>query len=167
MDPRSSRSEQRHQSRTGTTFKRFVRDLQAVIDTDEVIATRTAASVLCHLSRRIHAGEAKDLRAQLPQKLQEIISECTLHERHEPDKFSRGELLARVGRDLNVPEDAAEHRIRGVFEVLSAHVSAGEILQVIHALPRQMWELWPRPIFEAVEHEREDQRDLSDPSELR
>ena len=159
MQQRTLRSEQRHQSRTGTTFKRFVRDVGAVIDTEEVIATRTAASVLCHLSRRIHAGEAKDLRAQLPQKLQELISECQLHDRHDTDKFSREELLARVAEDLNVPEDAAEHRIRGVYEVLCAHVSAGEVLQVIHALPHQMWDLWPKPVFEALEHEREAQRE--------
>ncbi len=37
--------------------------------------------------------------------------------------------------------------VRGVLDVLSKHVSAGEIDQVYQSLPESIRELWPRSVF--------------------
>jgi uncharacterized protein (DUF2267 family) len=58
----------------------------------------------------------------------------------------REEFIAKIhthlpkARPIN-PEDAA----RAVFQVLEKHVTAGEISDVIQALPQDIRALWPRP----------------------
>lgn len=158
IDPQQNvRRAQRHESRTTSSFKEFLRHVMAAIDVDdELIATTASATVLCLLSQRLLAGEARDLQAQLPEKVQEILSECPLHEGRPREKFGRDAFLSHVAQDLNLPPDAAEERIRGIFRVISSRVSEGEVKQAIHALPSEFWELWPESLVRAIE--RDDQQ---------
>jgi uncharacterized protein (DUF2267 family) len=69
------------------------------------------------------------------------------HAAGKPEKIrSREEFLAKIhalsgGRPIN-PEDP----VRAVFQVLEKHVTAGEISDVMQALPQQIRALWPPPI---------------------
>ena len=146
---------QRHESRTSATFRDFLREVMAAIDVDdEIVATNTAATVLCLLSQRLIGEEARDLHAQLPQKVREILTQCRVHEGSQ-EKFGRAEMVSSVAQDLGLPLDAAEARIRAVFKVVAAHVSEGEVKQVIHGLPRRMRDLWPVELVAAVDREDE------------
>jgi uncharacterized protein (DUF2267 family) len=69
------------------------------------------------------------------------------HPAGKPERIrSREEFLARIDAHLAKAgtidsKDAA----RAVFQSLETHVSAGEIRDVMQALPEQIRALWPRP----------------------
>jgi uncharacterized protein (DUF2267 family) len=138
--------QQRHESRTGQTFMAFVRSLSAIGKFDEVFAIRAAAAVLCRLEQRLTAEEARDLEAQLPQKVQEILTEC-----HRPQgtagvhKYTRDEFIAAVAADLGLEERAAEAAVRAVFTAVRAWISEGEAADVAAQLPKDLEPLWAQP----------------------
>lgn len=136
---------QRHESRTGSTYKNFLKELCSLGNWEEDFAEKAAVSVLCHLQQRIMADEAKDMRAQLPFKLQELLKSCTLHEGRQVDKFGREELFRRVGEDLGQDPKQCEQVVRTVFTCVRTHLSEGEAEDVANQLPKDLEELWRRP----------------------
>ncbi len=98
------------------------------------------------LRDRLTVNEAAQLADQLPMLVRGIYYEAW-HPAGKPEKIrSRDEFLSRISahfsktRPIN-SEDAA----RAVFQVLENHVTAGEISDVIQALPQDIRALWPRP----------------------
>jgi uncharacterized protein (DUF2267 family) len=89
--------------------------------------------------------EAAQLGDQLPMLVRGIYYEAWQPEsrkRCDP----REEFIAKVHAHLPKarpisPEDA----VRAVFQVFEKHVTAGEIGDVLQALPQDIRALWPRP----------------------
>ncbi len=136
---------QRHESRTGSTYKAFLKELCKAGNWQEDFAENAAVSVLCHLEQRIMADEAKDMNAQLPFKLQELLKTCKLHEGRKVDKFGRDELYKRVADDLGLDAGKSEQIVRAVFTCVRGHLSEGEAEDVANQLPKDLEELWRRP----------------------
>lgn len=137
---------QRHESRTGSTYKAFLRNLMSVGNfPDESFAERAAVSVLCSLGQRVFSTEAKDLQAQLPLKLRELLQQCPLHEGKPPRKFGRDEFCQMVANDLGIDAQQAEPFIRSVILAVRAQVSEGEAEDFGNMLPNDIRELWARP----------------------
>ena len=139
--------QQRHESRTNQTFKEFIRHLAARGGfKDETDAVRSAASVLVHLDHRLTDEEAKDLRAQLPMKLQEILNEAGQADTGRPvHKLHKDDFVACVAQDLDRAPEDAESIVRAVFATVRAHISEGEAEDVASQLPKDLAPLWMRP----------------------
>lgn len=136
---------QRHDSRAGTTYKAFLRDLSGRGGFTEEFAESAAVSVLCTLEQRIMGQEVADMEAQLPSRLRELLQRCERHAGKPSEKFNRQEFVRRVCDDLNLPEDRAESVIRAVFTSVRNHLSEGEAEDVGGQLPSDLTDLWMRP----------------------
>jgi uncharacterized protein (DUF2267 family) len=110
----------------------------------EEFAEKAAVLVLCEIEQRLMAAEAHDLEAQLPLKLQVLLTESEKHLRP-PERFNRSELLSRVAADLNMQPDEVEPIVRAVLLTVREQVSEGEIQDVIHQLPKEFHDLWQQP----------------------
>ncbi len=138
---------QRHESRTSSTFMEFVRDLAKQGNFSEEEAVRSAACVLTHLEQRITGEEARDLESQLPMKLVEILSEANRPKEGGPIyKFSRDDFVNAVAQDLNCDHGKAESIIRAVFTTVRGKITEGEADDVTTQLPKDLQSLWARPV---------------------
>ncbi len=108
---------------------------------------RAAAVVLTRLEQRLTGEEAKDLNAQLPIKLVEILQEANRPNEGGPlQKFHRDDFIAAIANDLAKSNDEAESIIRSVFAVVQLRISEGEANDVLAQLPSNLRPLWSRPI---------------------
>ncbi|MBX5482242.1 MAG: DUF2267 domain-containing protein [Myxococcaceae bacterium] len=147
MDNTSSSNPERHESRTAQTFVFFVRDLVSTGAFGSVEeAVRAAGVVLTLLEQRLTGEEARDLNAQLPIKLQEIISEARKPlQGRSVAKIHRDEFVSAVAGALGVDEQRAETMIRNVFLTVRAHISEGEAKDVASQLPLDLKPMWSEP----------------------
>jgi len=105
------------------------------------LALRT---VLHALRDRLTVEEALQLSAQLPMLIRGFYFEGwnlkgkPHKERHKEDFFEHIENAFK--RDPSVSPRLVT---RAVFKVLTKHVSAGEIEDIKHIMPKQLQELWP------------------------
>lgn len=136
--------QQRHESRAGSTYKAFLRDVCSIGDFSEELAECAAVSVLCGLERRVLGDEAADLSAQLPFKLRELLQRCEIHQ-GKPEKFGREEFFQSVAEDLKKDVGEVEPIIRAVVTAVRAQVSEGEAEQFGSMLPHDLRDLWARP----------------------
>ncbi|MBN1206444.1 MAG: DUF2267 domain-containing protein [Myxococcaceae bacterium] len=144
--PLEVRRAQRHEARTSQTYAAFIKHLCERGGMSPSVAERTAVSVLCALEQRIFGEEARDLEAQLPQKLTELLHRCERHESGPPPrKFGRAEMLRMVGEELGLKPEAVEPVIRAVFDAIRDQVSEGEVVEVMNQLPADLRDLW-RPV---------------------
>ena len=96
------------------------------------------------LRDRLTIEEAVHLGAQLPILIRGVYYEGwkltgkPVKERHKSDFLDH---IAHVFRDDETVDP--EKVMRAVFKVLNRHVSAGEIDNVKHLLPKSLQELWP------------------------
>ncbi|MBF5041813.1 DUF2267 domain-containing protein [Aggregicoccus sp. 17bor-14] len=135
----------RRESRASQTYADFLRQLSERGGMSPHVAERAASSVLCALEERILPDEAKDMEAQLPVKLTELLHRCERHEHGGPPrKFGREEMLQRVGEDLALQPEAVEPVVRAVCNVLRARLSEGEAEDVMNQLPEDLRALWRR-----------------------
>ncbi|MCP3063429.1 DUF2267 domain-containing protein [Myxococcus sp. K38C18041901] len=132
----------RHASRTSRTYAFFIRDLEARAGVDRALAERAAESVLCTLEQRLMGGEVKDLEAQLPQKVRDMLQRCPRHEGLPPRKFKMLEFVQRVADDLDTTPNEAERLCRAVFVTVREHISEGEADDVMGQLPADLRALW-------------------------
>jgi uncharacterized protein (DUF2267 family) len=137
------RREQRHESRTGQTYARFLDELSARGRMDRQQAEQAAVAVLSVLKLRLFGGEAKDLEAQLPQKLRELLRDYPSEIPGEPPaSFGADEFLRRVARKLDITFGQAEQTARVVLGVVRDSISEGEARDVEAQLPPDLWSLW-------------------------
>lgn len=142
---RQARREQRHQSRAGTTYRAFIRELCEKGAFDEAFAERAVVSVLCTLEQRLMSTEASDMEAQLPARLREMLRECRVTTGGKPRRFGRDEFLRIVARDLGLADEQdAESVSRVVFGLVRQHLSEGEASDVEGQLPADLRSLWRR-----------------------
>lgn len=140
------RRQMRHESRTSQTYAAFLKRLCERGGMSPHTAEQAAVSVLCALEQRIFGEEARDMNAQLPRKLVELLHRCERHEGPPPRKFGRAELLNMVGQDLSLNPDAVEPVVRAVFSTLQDQISDGEAEQVMNQLPQDLRDLWQRAV---------------------
>jgi uncharacterized protein (DUF2267 family) len=103
-------------------------------------AERATRATLKALSRRITAGEAEDIAAELPQPIRRVLLQDA-DER--PETFGREEFLQRViAAELGVIDEAtAERHALAVFAALRRTVSPKEIHDALAQLPKDIQEL--------------------------
>jgi uncharacterized protein (DUF2267 family) len=107
---------------------------------------RLLRTVLQTLRDWLPVNEAADLAAQLPSLLRGVYYEhwrpATTPVKHR----SRADFVARINHAfVSDPILYADEAISTVFQFLSTKVSAGEIEDVLHALPADLRALWPAP----------------------
>jgi uncharacterized protein (DUF2267 family) len=141
------RRARRRESRTSQTYRAFLARLAERGGMSPHVAEKAAVSVLCAIEQRIFGEEARDMEAQLPSKLTELLHRCERHEAGPPPrKFGREELLQRVGEELELQPGAAEPVVRAVLAVLRERLSEGEAENVMEQLPPDLRELWSLPV---------------------
>jgi uncharacterized protein (DUF2267 family) len=102
------------------------------------------------LRDRLHVEAAAHLGAQLPLLLRGVYYDGW-HPAGKPLKERSLEaFLAPVRKGLGRdPAVDAEAVARAVFRVLDRHVTAGEIANVKHVLPKAVRDLWPETVAQA------------------
>lgn len=139
-----SRSEKRHQSHIGSTYAAFIRHLCEVGKLEAGLAECAAVSVINALVHRIQPGEAKDLRAQLPRKLLELLPREDVSGPRRVMGKSREDFLRAVAEDLGKDVSEVEPLVRAVFQGLREHISEGEAADVESNLSKDLQDLWRR-----------------------
>ena len=139
------RRAQRHESHASSTYKNFLKDLCSISGMDESLAECAAVSVLCTLERRIYGEEARDMEAQLPAKLRELLQRCERHEGKPTEKFGRDGFFKLVADDLEKSPDEIEPIVRSVFAAVRSQISEGEAADVAEQLPSDLAVLWRLP----------------------
>lgn len=101
-------------------------------------------SVLQQLRDRMPVKEAADLGAQLPTLIRGIYYEGW-NPLHNPKPIHKAEDFVQdlVARLHGHEEIHAESALRGVYALLTAHISRGEIEDVIGTLPDELKAYWP------------------------
>lgn len=136
---------QRHESRAGATYARFLDDLVADSGWSRDDADRYARAVVATLEERLIAGEAGGLAAQLPSRLRERLRTVDVGP---PDRhMTADEFLGRVASRLDVPLDDVDTIVRFVFRAIRSHVTPGQAHHVEVQLPDELRRLWNRPSF--------------------
>jgi uncharacterized protein (DUF2267 family) len=135
--------EQAHQQEQ--RYARFLERLGAAGLGSRERCEAAAVAVLCTLERRISGPEARDLNEELPWALRDLLRRCELHPRARPERFGRGELVARVAEDLEVDEVEAERITREVLSVTRGMLSDKEASDVMAQLPPELHALWAPP----------------------
>ena len=114
------------------------------IGPDRAVAWKVLSTVLHKLRDRLQIELAVHLGAQLP-----LLVRGVYYDQFEPAKLpakwhSSDEFVHEVQKWLSDirPVDAKE-AIAAVFNVLSNHISAGQIEKVRQALPKDIRTLWP------------------------
>jgi uncharacterized protein (DUF2267 family) len=136
-----SRREQRHESHTASTYAAFLAALCAEGPLERGLAECAAPAVVHALLQRIQPTEARDLEAQLPRKLVELLPP---REAGPEVGKSREEFLRAVGEALRLEPAAVEPVVRAVLVTVREHISQGEARDVEHNLRADLRELWGR-----------------------
>lgn len=132
----------RHESRAGTTFARFVRNLAATGGYTVQEAERDAIAVIATLEERLPIREVCNLEAQLPRRLDELLSFVPLNGLPAMDRM---QFIERVAARARVNYAQAETVARTVFAFLRSQISEGEIRHVEARLPEGLRDLWREP----------------------
>jgi uncharacterized protein (DUF2267 family) len=96
-------------------------------------AERATRATLSTLAERISAGEAREIAAQLPPPLRELLAGDG-----DPQKLSAEEFLQRVQLRERVPIAAAEAHVRAVFAGVRETLSNAELADLASELPRPL-----------------------------
>jgi uncharacterized protein (DUF2267 family) len=124
----------------------WVHDVMRELGTDDERKGLRALRAGLHAIRdRLPAGEAVDLGAQLPMLLRGLYYEGWRLADRPIRVRSFDELIELVRWHLGGPRLADVDPVevlRAVMRVLGRHVSAGELEQVVHSLPRPLARFW-------------------------
>jgi uncharacterized protein (DUF2267 family) len=124
----------------------WLKEIAQVLGPDRHRAYNALRAVLHCLRDRLTVDEAAQLGDQLPMLVRGIYYEAW-HPAGKPEKIrTREEFLARISTHLPKARPInAEDAARAVFQVLEKYVTAGEIEDVVQAMPQEIRILWPRP----------------------
>lgn len=109
---------------------------------DGVTAKEAVVAVLCTLSRRISAGEAEQLRSEMPPDLIAVLEPCTSHRDEQPEVFGLDDFVHRVAQHLDTTDGQAAAVARHVFAALQADYPSREADDVESQLPADLKRLW-------------------------
>lgn len=122
----------------------WLKELTRVLDWDDPdMVFNALRTVLHHLRDRLPLNESAQLASQLPMLIRGCYYENWVP-KQKTEHLNAQQFVARVGMafpgDLSIdPEEV----VRAVFDVISWHVSAGEVKDVKSCLPEDLRELWP------------------------
>jgi len=136
---------QRHASRAGSTYKRFLDDLCEDAGWSSEEAERRALAVIAALEAILPPREAHGLFAQLPSRLRERVAYEPEPERIPPSNAEA--FLGRVATVLDVDPDDVDAIVRMVFRALRLHMSSGGARAIEACLPDDLRRLWNPPPF--------------------
>jgi uncharacterized protein (DUF2267 family) len=127
------------------TSNRWLNELMDELGWQDRHRAYLALRVVLHALRdRLTAAEVVDLGAQLPTLIRGMYYEGWKGTAQTPRVRRKEEFLAPIGDAFrDDPELFPEQIAWAVFKILKAHVSAGEIDDVKHALSREIRSLWP------------------------
>jgi uncharacterized protein (DUF2267 family) len=103
---------------------------------------KTAAAVLCVMSRRMSKGHAQEMTESLPESLGALVQPCVEHHGSHTEMFDRAEFLRLLAEHLKIDENEAEICARAVLRAVHAVLPQGELEHVRNQLPNELWELW-------------------------
>jgi len=110
---------------------------------DKRMAYHALRGVLHALRDRLQPAEVFDLSAQLPMLIRGIYFDG-YRPSGKPEKFDKGEFLARVEKELDqTGGENPQKAVQAVLRVIAEHVSPGEAEQVRRMLPGDLRALWP------------------------
>ncbi|MBJ6764698.1 DUF2267 domain-containing protein [Myxococcaceae bacterium JPH2] len=135
------RRHQRHESHVNTTYAAFIRHVRELAEVEEAVAERAAVAVLGALEQRIQPTQARNLEAQLPRRLVELLPAPELRPQR-PLRFGKELLVESVAEVLQKPLEEAEWLVRCVFLALQDQISEGEADDVASNLPPDLQALW-------------------------
>ena len=138
------RSEERHTQHASATYQAFLTDLVHIHPMPRERAEQAAIGVLWALEQRILRDEARNLEAQLPSRLRELLHSYP-RATERPLKFGELELVEWVANDLQIPVFEAERVIRAVFKAVRRKITDGEADDVAAELPEDLALLWNHP----------------------
>jgi uncharacterized protein (DUF2267 family) len=123
-------------SRLNASYRRFVNELRTESTLPSVDQADTALMiVLSALVRRLTPDEANDLIAQLPLRIGERLRALPPG----PDKSITAEgIQAELVERLGVASGRASEALDAVVRTLDANVSAGQMRDVRHQLPKDL-----------------------------
>jgi uncharacterized protein (DUF2267 family) len=130
----------------------WIHELSAVSGLDdEQQVYHVLTATLQTLRDRLPVDEAVQLGAQLPVLIRGLYyegwrpSEAPMRLRH------RHEFVAKIASRYHAkPLEDLEAAVRAAFVVLGRHVSIGEAVSVVRALPEELRTLWPGHIVGAA-----------------
>lgn len=129
----------RHESRAGSTYAEFVRDVATAGGYTRQDAERYTVGTLTTLEERLPIQEVRALESQLPSRLDGILA-------FQPvlalPTMDRRTFCWRFATRVGVPEGEAEAIVRLVFRVLRSHISAGESRHIEAHLSEDLKPLW-------------------------
>ena len=109
---------------------------------DHRAAYRSLRAVLHAVRDRIGVNEAAQLAAQLPELIRGMYYEDWVPSRVPETYRDRDEFLRRISREARLAgQTEASFAAVAVIKVLSRHVSAGEITDVMQGLPAELRDL--------------------------
>lgn len=138
------RSEERHAQHASATYQAFLADLIRIHPMPKERAEQAAIGVLWALEQRILNDEVRNLEAQLPSRLVELLHSYP-RATERPLKFGEMELVEWVANDLRIPVLEAEQVIRAVFKAVRRKITDGEAEDVAAELPWDLALLWRHP----------------------
>lgn len=120
-------------------FLAVVRDRGEYASQDE--AEKVTASVLEVLGARIPPGEAKDLAAQLPGPLGEVLQRAA----SPAESFGTEEFCSRVAERTGGRPRTAEWDASAVLSTVAESIAGGELNQILSSLPSGYAVLFGKP----------------------
>lgn len=141
--PRGARAQRRSAARSEATYGRLLNEVEARTRlSGRGQAERALCIVIGGLCQRMTPDEARDLIAQLPSRLQPELQRYLIG----PDRrVTASFLVSELGGQLGLAPLDAEPVITAILELLSEHVSAGELADVRAQLPNELRALLPEP----------------------
>lgn len=115
----------------------FIEQVRDRLGASREVAERAARATLETLGQRLPAGEAEDLAAQLPPPLSTFLEQTASQD----DEFPVDEFYLRVSELGEIDPDDAEGLAKAVLAVLDEAVSAGQVTDLIAALPTDYGDL--------------------------
>lgn len=127
----------------------WLRDIKEGLGVDDDQAAYAALRATLHgLRNLLGTDQVARFGAQLPMLVRGIYYEGWNPSPTLTGERQRGDFLEAVRHELREDLELrdAERVARVVFDVVTMHLTAGEIEKTVHSLPREIRALWPQPM---------------------
>lgn len=132
--------------KTFQTTNIWLDDINDRIGPDRAVAWKVLSVVLHKLRDQLPLQLAAHLGAQLPLMVRGVYYDQFEPEKMPGDLRSEEDFIHEVQKWLSDTRTVdAKDAIAAVFEVLSSHISHGQVVKVRQALPKGIRKLWPEP----------------------